>query len=355
MSKITIAIDAMGGDNGISVTLPAAIDVLKKHKDLELVLVGDVQALEKHFYTNNKKNSDEEGSSTQKNLPQGLTFHSASQVVEMDESPSKALRLKKDSSMRVAIDLVKAGSAKACVSAGNTGALMVTSRFVLKTIPGIDRPAIVALIPTNTPGKDVFILDLGANVDASPQNLYQFALMGSILAKTLVKIENPRVALLNVGEEEIKGNSLIRETVPLFTVAKSFNYTGFIEGDEIFKNVADVIVCDGFVGNVLLKTTEGAIKLIAYYAKKAFTKNIFTKLIALIALPVLRGLAKSIDPDRYNGAIFIGLQGIVIKSHGGANKKAFARAIEEAILAVEKDIPNRIAVQVKNLIETTPV
>lgn len=330
----------MGGDFGPPVTIPAALDVLAKHANLHLILVGDTsiieQALTNHTYDTSR-----------------LRIVHASQQVLMDELPSQALRTKKDSSMRIAINQVKEGAALACVSAGNTGALMATARFVLKTLPGIDRPAIVSTLPTKNSQKKVRMLDLGANVDSSPEDLMQFAVMGSVLTSAVDNIQSPKVYLLNIGEEEIKGNELVKQTAALLTQSNLINYQGYIEADALFAGEADVVVCDGFVGNVTLKTTEGVARFISYLLKQAFTRNIFTKLIGLIAKPVLKTVAMRIDPSRYNGATFLGLQGIVVKSHGGANARAFAFAIEEAIIEAEKQVPARIKHEVEQRLKSS--
>jgi glycerol-3-phosphate acyltransferase PlsX len=329
---ITIAIDAMGGDHGPSVTVPAALRALKENSQLRLILVGNQAVLAEALKYHGTEPSDR------------LLIHHASQSVAMDELPSVALRSKKDSSMRVAINLVKERSAQACVSAGNTGALMATARFVLKTLPGIDRPAIVALLPT-TKGH-VRVLDLGANVDSSAENLFEFAVMGSVLTSAVDHIERPTVGLLNIGEEEIKGNERVKEAARLLADS-DLNYIGFIEGDGIFLGESDVVICDGFVGNVSLKTTEGVAKMIAFYMKQAFSKNIFTKLAALIALPVLKAFKEKIDPRHYNGASLLGLQGIVIKSHGGADILSFTNAIHEAEEEIKMNVPERINAQLE--------
>ena len=330
----------MGGDFGPPVTVPAALLVLAQYPNLHLLLVGDAEVLtlllhKQHYDTSR------------------LTVKHASQQVSMDESPSHALRTKKDSSMRVAINLVKEGHANACVSAGNTGALMATARFVLKTLPGIDRPAIISTFPTVSKNKNVRILDLGANVDSTAQHLVQFAVMGSILASAVDNIPNPRVRLLNIGEEEIKGNEQVKQTAQLLSFVKQINYAGYIEGDAIYQGEADVVVCDGFVGNVALKTTEGVAILIGKLIKEAFMHNILTKFVGLLAKPVLKTFIKRIDPARYNGATFIGLQGTVIKSHGGASVRGFARAIEEALKCAEKNIPDRIRHEVAALLNSS--
>lgn len=330
----------MGGDFGPPITVPASVDAIAKHPSLHLILVGDEtilrEKLKEYSYDTNR-----------------LTIQHASQRVEMDESPSQALRTKKDSSMRVAINMVKEGTAQACVSAGNTGALMATARFVLKTLPGIDRPAIVSAFPSIDANRNVRMLDLGANVDSSAENLLQFAVMGSVLASAVDNIENPSICLLNIGEEEIKGNELVKQAGELLSQVDGINYMGYIEGDAIYKGQADVVVCDGFVGNVALKASEGIAKLIATLIKEAFMRNALTKLVGLLAKPVLKTFAKRIDPSRYNGATFIGLQGIVIKSHGGAKADAFTFAIDEAMMNVEKNIPERIRHEVEQLLKSS--
>ncbi len=341
MTAITIALDAMGGDHGPVVVVPAALYSLTQDDDLHLILVGDKAILTSELAKHHTKEHAR------------LRIQHASQVVAMDESPSLALRNKKDSSMRVAINLVKEGVAKACVSAGNTGALMATARFVLKTLPGIDRPAIITSLPTTSGDKMVRMLDLGANVDTEVEHLFQFAVMGSVLTSAVDNIPNPRVGLLNIGSEEIKGNEQVKKAAQLLLENPAINYIGYIEGDEIYKGVADVVVCDGFVGNVALKVTEGAVKLAVHYMKRAFQRNWFTRLSGLAALHVLKSMGKQIDPARYNGASLIGLQGTVIKSHGSANKLAFAHAISEAIIEVKQNIPERIHHQVGNLLLPT--
>ncbi len=328
----------MGGDFGPSVTIPAALIVLKNHPDIRLVLVGDAATLEQelasHTYDVNR-----------------LEVLHASQQVEMDEMPSSALRTKKDSSMRVAINLVKEGKAQACVSAGNTGALMATARFVLKTLPGVDRPAIISTFPTIDPDKNIRVLDLGANVDSTAEHLVQFAVMGSVLTSALDNIPQPKIYLLNIGEEEIKGNEQVKQTAALLSNSKVVNYVGFIEADRLHFGEADVIVCDGFVGNVALKTTEGVARFITRLMKESFMRNLFTKMIGLLVKPVLKTFVKRIDPGRYNGATFIGLNGTVVKSHGAANTRAFVCAIEEAMIGAEKNVPERIRHEVEHLLK----
>ncbi len=333
----------MGGDFGPSVTVPAALQVLKNHKALHLILVGDQAVLKKELSINNSINEPR------------YTIQHASQCVEMDESPSQALRSKKDSSMRVAINLVKASKAQACVSAGNTGALMATAHFVLKSIPGIDRPAIVSAFPTVSGSKIMRMLDLGANVDSSAENLYQFAVMGSVLASAVDNITNPKVYLLNIGEEVIKGNEQVKETAKLLSNSKMINYAGYIEGDQIYAGEADIVICDGFVGNVALKSSEGVAILIRKMLRDSYNRNFLTRIVGLLSKPVLKPVIKRIDPDRYNGATFLGLQGIVIKSHGGAGVKAYVHALEEAIMQIEKNIPQRIGAEVEKLLKLSKI
>ena len=341
MSRYTLAIDAMGGDYGPSVTVPAALMALRTDAELHIILVGDPAVLNQELRSQLSKDK----ASTER-----LTLQAASQVVAMDEPPALALRGKKDSSMRVAINLVKEGSAQACVSAGNTGALMATARFVLKTLPGIDRPAISAMLPTMKEQTKVRVLDLGANVDSAPEYLFQFAVMGSVLSESVDNITHPRVGLLNIGSEEIKGNEQVKKAAEMLKASR-INYIGYVEGDEIYQGIADVIVCDGFVGNVALKVTEGVAKLISHYIKLAFNRNWFSKLSGLAALHVLKGLRKRLDPAHYNGASLVGLKGIVVKSHGSANIFAFSNAINEAVLEVKKNIPERIQEQVVGLLK----
>ncbi|MDX8400301.1 MAG: phosphate acyltransferase PlsX [Gallionellaceae bacterium] len=312
---VTIAIDAMGGDHGIRVTVPAAVAYLEKHPDDSIILVGLSDALEVEL---SKINSA---------VKSRLSIHAATQVVGMDESPQVVLRSKKDSSMRVSINLVKQAQASACVSAGNTGALMATARYVLKTLPGIDRPAIASFLPT-VKGQ-VCMLDLGANVDCTAEHLLQFALMGSTLVSALELKEQPTVGLLNIGSEDIKGNEVVKQAAELLR-ASDLNFYGNVEGDDIFKGITDVVVCDGFVGNVALKTAEGVAKMMGGFLKEGFSKNWFAKLGALVSLPVLKAFKSRLDHRRYNGASFLGLKGIVVKSHGSADAFAFLCAIETA-------------------------
>lgn len=312
---VTIAIDAMGGDHGTRVTIPAAVRYLKQHPTDTIVLVGLPDAIEAELRI------------TKMSIEPRLRIQAASEVVGMDESPQLVLRSKKDSSMRVAINLVKNGEASACVSAGNTGALMATARYVLKMLPGIDRPAIASFLPTYK--GQVCMLDLGANVDCNAENLLQFALMGTALVYAIEHKNNPTVGLLNIGSEDIKGNEIVKQASELLRQS-DLNFYGNIEGNDIFKGVTDVVVCDGFVGNVALKTTEGLAQMLGGFLREEFNRNIFTKLAGLLATPVLKAFKRRVDPRRYNGASLLGLKGIVLKSHGSADAFAFFCAIERA-------------------------
>ena len=327
----------MGGDYGPDVTIPASLDRLKKNPDLKLILVGDEVVLKNRL---SQELIDFKGR---------ISIHHASERVEMDDSPSKVLRNKKDSSMRVAINLVRDGMADACVSAGNTGALMATARFVLKLIPGVHRPAIISTLPSLN--GHTHVLDLGANVDCTAEHLFQFGVMGSEVVKAIENIENPTVGLLNIGEEEIKGNEQVKAAAKLLEDSH-LNYIGYVEGDSLNAgNVkVDLVVADGFVGNVALKSIEGAATMIGTTLKKAFGKSILTKLVGIIAYPVLKDFKNHIDPRLYNGASFLGLRGLVIKSHGGADELAFANAIHLAELEAENDVAKKIGERVESIL-----
>ncbi|NKF22484.1 phosphate acyltransferase PlsX [Solimonas marina] len=329
-APVVLAIDAMGGDHGLKTTVDAALLALAEFSTLQLILVGD----ERQILAALKKRKAAADALAR------IAVQHASEVVAMDEAPSKALRNKKDSSMRVAINLVRDGRAQAIVSAGNTGALMATAKFVLKTMPGIDRPAMISPIPSMN--GHVHMLDLGANAECNADQLFQFAVMGSALLTATQGIAEPRVALLNIGEEEIKGNEVIKQCAQLLQTSK-LNYVGFIEGDGVFLRDVDVVVCDGFTGNIALKTGEGVAKLIYHFIKQEFTRSPLTKLAALAAMPALKALGKRMDPRNYNGASFVGVNGIVIKSHGSADAPAFVAAIRAALREVENDVPTRIA------------
>ena len=313
---ITVAIDAMGGDYGPRVTIPAALALLKQDSKINIILVGLSDDIEAELQANKAKSDSR------------MWIHHASELVMMDESPQSALKNKKDSSMRVAINLVKDGVAQACVSAGNTGALMATARFVLKTLPGIDRPAIAGVLPSKT--GMTYMLDLGANADCTPEHLLQFAIMGSVLVSCVTNKASPTVGLLNIGSEDIKGNEVVKQTAELLKYSH-LNFYGNVEGDDIYKGTTDLVVCDGFVGNVALKTSEGLANLMGSFLKEEFKKNQITKLMALISMPVLSSFKKRLDPRCYNGASFLGLRGIVVKSHGGADAFAFKHAISKAV------------------------
>lgn len=329
----------MGGDHGPAVTIPACISALERNPDLHLILVGRARDIEDRLGANNSR------------FGERLRIQQASEIVEMYEAPGLALRNKKDSSMRVAINAVKTGEAQACVSAGNTGALMASARFVLKTLPGIDRPAIVGKIPSLR--GHVHMLDLGANVDSPAYLLMQFAVMGSILVKYLENKPEPSVGLLNIGVEDIKGNEIVKEASRLMKDS-NLNFKGFVEGDAIYTGDVDVIVCDGFDGNVSLKTSEGLAQFIGQLMREEFNSNILTRIAGLMAIPVINRFRKRIDHRRYNGAAFVGLNGIVIKSHGGADVLAFRQAISEAMQQVKHQVPENIRAELSQLMQGAP-
>lgn len=324
----TIAVDCMGGDHGPAVTLPAIADFLKRDVQCAVVAVG----LEAQLSEPGAKLSAEFG--------QRFRICHASEVVGMDEPVASALRLKKDSSMRVAIDLVKRGEAGAAVSAGNTGALMAISRFVLKTIDGIDRPAICSILPSQV-GR-TYVLDLGANVDCSAEHLLQFGVMGASLAAALEHKDKPSVGLLNIGEEDIKGNEVVKRAGELLKQS-GLNFYGNVEGNDIYKGTTDVVVCDGFVGNVALKASEGLAQFLSEGLKSAFSSSPLRKLAALVVLPVLREFKNRFDHRRYNGASLLGLRGVVVKSHGSADVYGFSFALERAVEAARWQLPEKIA------------
>jgi glycerol-3-phosphate acyltransferase PlsX len=322
----TLSLDAMSGDLGAEVVVRAAAATLEKYRNVDLILVGDESELNglcKKLIADRSR----------------LRVQHASEVVAMSEPPADALRRKKDSSMRVAINLVKEGAADACVSAGNTGALMATAKFVLKMLPGIDRPAIVAEIPTRD--GSIHMLDLGANTQATPEQLFQYAVMGSLIASDINRIENPRIALLNIGAEDIKGHETVKDAAALLS-ASALNYIGFIEGNDLMSGKTDVVVTDGFTGNVAVKTMEGTVGACKHHLRHAFGRNWFTRMQALFAAPVLRHLAAQMDSRKYNGATLAGLNGIVIKSHGSADAFAFQHAIDTAIVEVRNQLPQQI-------------
>ncbi|WP_268234490.1 phosphate acyltransferase PlsX [Neiella marina] len=332
---LTIALDVMGGDFGPSVTLSSASLALSEHPNLNLLLVGQQTVIEPWLQQQPA------------NYQQRCKILHAEQVVEMDERPVSALRTKRQSSMRKALEAVAAGNAAACVSAGNTGALMAMSKLILKTLPGIERPALITALPTMDGGR-LHMLDLGANVDCDSETLFQFALMGSAMTQVVENIEAPRVALLNIGEEEIKGNDQIKQTAQLLQQCEDINYSGYIEGNAIFAGQADVVVCDGFVGNICLKTCEGLTSLML--AKMFPGRNLprWKKWLIGLIFPGVVTLKKAMNPDQYNGASLLGLRGIVVKSHGNADVGAMASAISEAVLEVERQVPDRIADMLKS-------
>jgi len=328
---ITLAVDAMGGDHGPSVTIPASIIALSKYDQLHIILVGDKELiqteLQKNKYTNTR-----------------LSIQHASEVVEMDESPQSALKNKKDSSMRVAINLIKEEKAQACVSAGNTGALMATARYVLKMLPGIDRPAIASSLPSQK--GTTYMLDLGANTDCTAENLLQFAVMGAMLVSSVTGNPKPSVGLLNIGSEDMKGTEVVRQAGELLR-RSHLNFYGNVEGNDIFKGTTDVVVCDGFVGNVALKTAEGIAQLMGRFLTQEFKRNWITKSMAFVSLLVLNRFKKRLDPRRYNGASFLGLKGIVVKSHGGADSYSFFYAIRTAIEESKNNVLENIQKQLE--------
>lgn len=337
MSAPIIAIDAMGGDFGPRCIVPASLDCLAESPSLCLALVGQRSLLEDLVARYGRVDHAR------------LSIVDAEEVVAMDERPTQALRGKPRSSMRLALERVRDGEAHACVSAGNTGALMALSRHILKTLPGVDRPAMVTAIPTR--GDPCLLLDLGANVDCAAEHLYQFAVMGSVAAQTL-GIVRPRVALLNVGTEPIKGNQQVKQAALLLEQAADIHYQGFIEGDGLFRGEADVAVCDGFVGNILLKSSEGLVEMVAARAEAMFRRSHFTRFLGLLAMPLLRRLKGDLAPAQYNGASFLGLQGIVVKSHGSAGHEGFKAAILRAARDVEQNLPQRLHDRLEQLLVT---
>jgi glycerol-3-phosphate acyltransferase PlsX len=325
---VTVAIDCMGGDHGPEVTVRAALEFVCRHDDVRAILVGIEEDIRPFL-----GGADE---------PR-LTLRHASEVVAMDESPALTIRAKKDSSMRVALDLVRDGEADACVSAGNTGALMAISRFVLKMLPGIDRPAICAILPTMS--GHVHVLDLGANVDCSPEHLLQFAIMGASLVGAIEHQERPSVGLLNIGKEAIKGNDVVKRASELLKDS-GLHFVGNVEGDRLYEGEADVVVCDGFVGNVALKTSEGLTQMLAFFLRQEFARGLLARLTALVALPVIGRFKRRVDPRRYNGASLLGLRGIVVKSHGSADVFSFGNALDRAADAVRTGVLARISQRV---------
>jgi glycerol-3-phosphate acyltransferase PlsX len=322
----------MGGDHGPHVTVPAVANYLDRNPGVDIVLVGLPDVIESELRAMGTA------------LSPRLRLRPASEVVGMDESPALALRGKKDSSMRVAINLVKSGEAQACVSAGNTGALIATSRFVLKMLPGIDRPALAVVLPTMR--GHTYVLDLGANVDCTAEHLLQFGVMGATLVSSVENKTKPSVGLLNIGEEDIKGNEVVKQAAELLRDS-GLNFFGNIEGDDIYKGTTDVVVCDGFVGNVALKTSEGVAQMLSTYLREEFKRNVLTRFAGVVALPVIKAFKRRVDHRQYNGASLLGLRGIVIKSHGSADSYAFrfaiARAVDEVSGGMLRHISERVA------------
>ncbi len=340
--QIKIAIDAMGGDHGPSVTITAALQFLERSPDRRILLVGQPEVLKAEL----KRLKALHWLDNVAGQGARLEIINATQIVGMDEGIRSAIRNKKNSSMRVAIDLVKSGDADACVSAGNTGALMGTAKFVLKTLPGIDRPAICAALPTR---KGVtYALDLGANAECTPEHLLQFAIMGAMLASAVEGKTNPSVGLLNIGSEEIKGNQNVKRAGELLK-ASHLNFYGNVEGTDIYQGTTDVVVCDGFIGNVMLKTSEGIAKMMGDFLKEEYTKNIFRKMAAMASYAVIKGFRKRVDTRRYNGATLLGLQGVVVKSHGSADAYAFGKALERAASEVKHGLLALITTEIQRL------
>nr|WP_275663888.1 phosphate acyltransferase PlsX [Ignatzschineria cameli] len=329
---VKLAVDMMSGDNGAPEYIPAVVSALNAHDNLSVLAVGKEDILQPLL-------------ADQPHFKSGrITIVPATEVVEMDDAPQSALRNKKDSSMRVAINCVKEGQADAAMSAGNTGALLATAKFVLKTLPGIMRPAICTSIPSLRERGYVHLLDLGANVDVTPEHLYQFAVMGSLLSSVVSGDPAPKVSLMNIGTEAMKGNELVRGTVPLME-GSNLNYIGFTEPDGIFFDDVDVIVSDGFTGNIALKTLEGTVKMIVQQLGNSFKKNLLTKCAAVVSMPVLKDLKNSMDPRKHNGASLLGLRGIVVKSHGNADRISFQNAIEISVKLVEQQIIDKMRKQ----------
>jgi glycerol-3-phosphate acyltransferase PlsX len=329
LSRLTLALDIMGGDNGPHIIFPAALTALQQTPHLYFIFCGPLTVMSQWL------------NQQLPNIQARITLSDCPQIVTMDEAPTHALRHKKNSSMRRILDLVDKNEADACVSGGNTGALLCMAYYVLKTLPGIDRPALITLVPTINNGK-VYFLDLGANINCDSEVLFQYAVMGSVLAEQISHIKQPRVALLNVGSEEIKGNDQVKQTARLLTDSQHINYIGYVEGNDIFSQKADVIVTDGFAGNIALKSWEGLVNFAIQEVKKASQHNLLSKIVAKIAMPLFRGIYLRMKPDQYNGASLIGLRGIVVKSHGNASSEAFLYAIREAIQQVEMQVPDKI-------------
>lgn len=324
----TIAVDVMGGDFGPRVTVPATLQALKRHPLLSAKLVGHKEAITPQL----KRLTPD--------IACRIEIVHAPDTISMSDKPSHTLRTGKQSSMYRALSLVSDNKAQACVSAGNTGALMVLGRYILRTLPGVDRPAIISSVPTVS--GHCYMLDLGANVDCSAEHLLQFAIMGSVMTQAVEQQDSPRVGLLNIGQEQVKGNEQVKLASRLIEEHGGLNYIGYVEGDDLYAGRADVVVCDGFVGNIALKSSEGLARLISRKFQAGFKKGIYRRVLAFLASPVLNELKKQMDPSRRNGASLLGLQGIVIKSHGSANKKCFGYALDQAVAEIEQNVPRRI-------------
>ncbi|MBT0586438.1 phosphate acyltransferase PlsX [Alteromonas oceanisediminis] len=337
MPSLTIALDIMGGDHGPHVILDASLRAIISLDQCHFILCGDQSIIQPALIQ------------LTESARERVIVEHCDQCVEMDEKPTQALRTKKRSSMRKALALVADGQADACVSAGNTGALMAMAYLMLKTLPGIDRPALVSAMPTASHHR-VFLLDLGANVNCDSEALFQYGVMGSVLAEQTAKITSPRVALLNVGEEEIKGNAQVKYTDQLFKNAKSINYIGYVEGDDIFTDVADVVVTDGFTGNIALKASEGLAKLVINEVKRVSQQNWYSRILAKVSLPILKSIYNRVNPDQYNGASLLGLRGIVVKSHGNATADAFYYAIKQACNEAEMQVPEKIKTRIEQVL-----
>ncbi|MCH4294180.1 phosphate acyltransferase PlsX [Shewanella sp. 3B26] len=337
MTNLTLALDAMGGDYGPQVTVPAAVQALRLHSKLSLILVGDEQQLSPLLAQADFLPSDR------------FSIVHTTEVVRMDDKPATALRKAKNSSMRLAIELVRDGKADACVSAGNTGALMAMAKVILKTLPGVDRPALVSCLPAVS-GKPVYLLDLGANVQCDYDTLFQFAVMGTVLCEAVEKIPRPKVALLNVGIEEFKGNGDVQQAAQLLQHTPQINYAGFVEGDEIYTGKVDVIVCDGFVGNITLKTSEGIARLLVHQLKQGLTQGFMVRLLARMLAPRIQKVLSQMNPDHYNGASLLGLRGIVVKSHGNADEHAYIQAISLAYTEAKRRLPEMISDRLESIL-----
>ncbi len=328
MINLTLALDAMGGDYGPQVTVPAAMQALRQNPSLKLILVGDSTKIESYLDKSPAVNSR-------------IEILHTDEVVTMSDRPAQALRSKKQSSMRKAIDLVRDKKADACISAGNTGALMAMSKVVLKTLPGIDRPALIGRLPTSQ-DKPVYVLDLGANISCCSETLFQFAVMGSVVCETVENIAHPQVSLLNVGIEEIKGNDQVQQAGLLLQQSSQVNYTGFVEGHDMYSGNTDVIVCDGFVGNITLKTSEGIAKLLVSRLKQGLTKGLFVRILSKFLSSRIHSVFNQMNPDHYNGASLVGLRGVVVKSHGNADENAYLNAINLAVTEAQRRLPELI-------------